>query len=103
MTLAQIQAIKVPGRTCIPAGTYKVGAYFSPKHQRQVPLLENVPDFEYVEIHAGNYPSDTNGCLLLGDTVDADFVGESQIAVNRFYDQFFAALNSGADISITYK
>ena len=103
MTMAQIQAIKVPGRTCIPAGTYKVGSYFSPKHQQQVPLLQNVPDFEYIEIHVGNYPADTDGCLLLGDTVGDDFVGESQVAVTRFYNQFFAAINSGAAVSITYE
>jgi hypothetical protein len=103
MTAEQIAAIKIPDKTCIPTGTYNVTSYFSPKNNRNVPLLNNVPGFEYVEIHQGNYPKDTDGCLLLGSTEDVDFVGNSDETVNQFYDLFFAALQNGEDVSITYQ
>ena len=103
MTLDQIAAIKVQNQTCIPTGTYSVTSYFSPKHNANVPLLENVPGFAFVEIHAGNYPRDTDACLLLGSAEDVDFVGNSVATINQFYPLFFAALNNGEAISITYQ
>jgi hypothetical protein len=104
MTLQQIAAIKVQNKTCIPTGTYKITSYISPKHNNtRVPLLENVPGFAYVEIHVGNYPKDTDACLLLGSTEAVDFVGNSGVTVQKFYQLFFAALDNGEEISITYQ
>lgn len=58
---------------CIPAGIYNCIPYFSPKRQEDCWLLENVPGFTYIEIHAGNYgrqvgqnKPDTEGCLMYG-------------------------------------
>lgn len=104
MTLEQIASIKVQNQTCIPTGTYSVTSYISPKHNNtRVPLLENVPGFGYVEIHAGNYPKDTDACLLLGNTEGVDYVGNSVVTINQFYSLFFDALDSGEAISITYQ
>jgi len=103
MTLAQIAAIKVMDETCIPTGTYNVTSYDSPKQGRTVPLLEDVPGFADIEIHVGNYPRDTDGCLLLGATQDVDFVGNSAVTVQAFYDQFFAALENNEVVTITYQ
>lgn len=103
MTLQQIAAIKVQNQTCIPTGTYQVTSYNSPKNKREVPLLEDVPGFAFVEIHVGNYPRDTDACLLLGSTESADFIGNSRDTIQKFYDLFFPALNNGEAISITYQ
>ena len=103
MTPDQIAAIKIQNQTCIPTGTYSVTKYFSPKHNAEVPLLQDVPGFAFVEIHAGNYPRDTDACLLLGSTEDADFVGNSVATIAEFYPQFFAALANEEPITITYQ
>jgi len=51
----------------IPLGTYNfVIAPPSEEHRYDHPLLEDIADFEAVEIHIGNFPSDTRGCILLG-------------------------------------
>lgn len=103
MTLAEIAAIKVPDHTCIPIGTYGVVAYFSPKRGYKVPLLVNVPGFSAVEIHIGNYPADTDACLLLGSTKDVDFIGNSRHTVDSFYQLVFGAMDNGETVTITYQ
>ena len=57
---------KVAGKTAIPEGTYKVKVAWSPKRKRNVPWLQNVPHFSGIQIHPGNYPNDTRGCILVG-------------------------------------
>lgn len=57
---------KVYGETCIPEGVYKVTLVESPKRGYIVPLLHDVRDFTAIEIHIGNYPKDTLGCILVG-------------------------------------
>jgi len=103
MPLSQIQAIKVADKTCVPTGRYQVTKYFSPKHNALVPCMVGIPGFAYVEIHAGNFPQDTDACLLLGTTTGIDEVLSSQIAIDAFYPKFFAALEAGEEVWITYQ
>lgn len=71
----------------VPEGRYKVVIAFSPKHQRDVPLLVDVPDFEGVEMHIGNFPRDTEACLLPGTLFRDDQVVNSTIAFNHLFPQ----------------
>ena len=75
MPLAQIERIKVKGKTAIPKGTYiiqlRVSAKFKDRvwakpFEGKVPYLLNVPGYSGVCIHPGNTPEDTDGCLLVG-------------------------------------
>jgi len=64
----------------IPAGLYQVAWHKSPKFNRVVPVLynEQVPKDRYIEIHAGNYPKHTEGCILVGKWANDEGVFESK-------------------------
>lgn len=51
---------------CIPVGTYDLILQPSQRFHMTTPHLLGVPGFTEVEIHPGNYPSDTHACLLPG-------------------------------------
>lgn len=55
----------------ILAGTYRyhVRPAHETRHGYDVVELENVPGRDHVQIHIGNYPRDTDGCILLGLSV----------------------------------
>lgn len=91
---------KVYGKTCIPRGTYEVIVDFSNRFQVRMPLLLNVPQFTGVRIHPGNTDKDTEGCVLVGETRGADFVGDSRIAYNALFANIEAAILSGEKIEI---
>ena len=82
---------KIKGETAIPAGTYEIAITFSNKLKKYLPLLMNVPNFEGVRIHPGNCPEDTEGCILLGQTKDDDFVGHSVAAFEKLFINIQAA------------
>lgn len=108
---------KIPSRTRIPCGIYDVGLRSrGGKHQqyskrfpdshRGMLQIKNVPGFEYILIHIGNYYKDTDGCLLVGESVNRHgsenyMVGASRLAYVSFYESvIFAAENNSLQIEI---
>lgn len=87
----KVRPVKIKGKTAIPAGRYEVIINFSQRFQRQLPLLLKVPDFEGVRIHPGNTAANTEGCLLVGETKEENFVGHSRAAFNRLFEKMKVA------------
>lgn len=69
--------------SCITQGLYNCIPHDSPKHPHTWQLL-NVPNRTEILIHNGNYLKDTEGCILVGFTIDDDkpMVGRSVDALN---------------------
>ena len=94
---------KVFGKTAIPYGTYDVVVTYSNRMGRDLPLLVDVPNFEGVRIHPGNFPADTEGCLLVGDSQGQDAVLSSRHAFEGVFGKIRNALEHGEKVSIIYQ
>lgn len=66
--------------SCIPEGEYNAAWHLSPKFGWTYKIF-NVPGRSEILFHAGNYPSNTLGCILLGKSSTADRVWGSKPAV----------------------
>jgi len=90
---------KVPGKTAIPAGEYKVTVDFSNRFQRNMLHVLNVPGFQGIRIHAGNTSADTEGCILVGNTKSgANSIGNSRDALKELQPIVEAAISAGEDV-----
>lgn len=94
---------KVPGRTAIPAGTYRVVIGPSPRYaMRPYMRVQDVPYFQGILIHSGNTDVDTMGCVLVGQVVDGpDRIHGGSIALPRLFGKVQAALTRGEDVLLT--
>ncbi|AUR97709.1 hypothetical protein NVP1244A_007 [Vibrio phage 1.244.A._10N.261.54.C3] len=108
---------KIDGKTRIPRGRYpikfrevlsgktkqyrnkaKYSSFFTWHLE-----LQDVPNYEYVYIHAGNTPEHTLGCILVGYTQEWDkaFVGRSGDCFSAIYKRVQQALVDGDEVWIT--
>ena len=49
----------------IPDGTYPVSVTFSPRFQKNLPLIDKVPKRSGIRIHTGTRPEHSQGCVLV--------------------------------------
>ena len=85
--------VKIKGETAIPKGTYRVIINESNRFKRLLPLLIDVPNFEGVRIHSGNSNHDTEGCILVGQTRNKNYIGQSRKAFDKLFKKMQAAKN----------
>ena len=95
------KARKIPGKTAIPEGSYPVLITKSPRFKQWLPLLQGVPGFEGIRIHAGNYPDDTQGCILVGENKYKGMVVNSRIWLHRLIDRIAEARGRDEAVWIT--
>lgn len=89
---------KIPGKTAIPAGAYKVEARHSPRFGPQTLTLLDVPGYEFIRIHAGNTDEDTEGCLLVGVRAGKNTITLSRATLLRVKDLILPALRAGRTV-----
>jgi hypothetical protein len=110
MQIEYIKRHKIAGSTAVPTGTYAVTlAVVSPKYMYRkgydfcngkVPRLLNVKGFEGILIHTGNYPKDTQGCILVGKNTVKGAVMESTETFKKLYEKLRMTVDSGEEINI---
>ena len=73
-----------PNISCIPKGTYRLTKRTSEKHGNHF-MINDVNNRSYILIHSGNYSSQIQGCMLVGD--DLSFINnDSYIDVSNSKD-----------------
>jgi hypothetical protein len=75
----------------VAAGVYTCQRYYSPKHRYDLFLVKNVPPFQgafvtYIELHIGNYNTDSDGCILLGLAKGTGMIEDSRDAFWEFME-----------------
>lgn len=99
---------KIAGETCIPRGRYPVVITYSNRFKRDLPLLKDVPLFEGIRLHAGNFTGDTEGCPLVGSSHTTQANGapmllNSRATFAKLFDVLEAAYERGDAIWITVR
>ena len=110
MPLSKIAEMKIPGKTAIPRGIYSVSLDIqSPrfKNYKQysfcdgyVPRILDIPGFDGILIHIGNYAKDTDGCILIGTNSSKGMVSNSTATFKKFYQELQIAANNDEQITI---
>lgn len=111
--------VKVAGETRIPAGFYELKIWNNGQNANQwvidhrakygdwfhFPIeVTNVPGFQGILIHVGYSEKDTDGCILLDDTIGNNTIdtgtigGRSLDAVKRFYLKAYPELEAGRKV-----
>lgn len=82
-----------PNVSCVPCGVYAWDLLPSPRFGRDLIELSDVPGRSEILIHPGNYPRDTQGCILLGLGLDEKLpaVWQSRKAVSKLHDALAGA------------
>jgi hypothetical protein len=90
LAVFQCRTLELPWRdnkrniSCIPAGYYPMVWEYSPKYDRFLWELKDVPSRSEVKIHPANYVEQLNGCIALGQKVqDINGDGKKDITNSR--------------------
>jgi hypothetical protein len=89
------------GAMAIPTGEYSVGVYDSPHAGHPLPILQDVPGRSFVEIHCGNYPEDSKGCILVGMRRVQNTIEQSKLAFNQLFPLIQAAIGRKEPVTLT--
>lgn len=97
----------------IPTGIYSIELTDSldltcdcgPNHSLShlLPLLDGVPNRTNIRIHAGNWPRDSMGCVLVGlqTSPDGNMILQSRTALDSIVPLIQAAVVRGEPVKIT--
>ena len=91
---------KVPGKTAIPYGTYKIFYGWSPRFGRNLPRLLNVTAFDGILIHTGNTAEDSAGCILVGRNTEVGRLTQSRLYSDELNKRIDIAQRRGEPITI---
>ncbi len=100
----------LPG-SAIPEGTYPVVLAPSPKfmastddwvlrYAQLIPHIYQIPDRTNILVHWGNTASDTEGCILVGQSLGTNYIGNSRLAFEHLWDRIEGPARSN-DCTIT--
>lgn len=85
---------------CIDTGKYVAVYEYSPKFKQHLIELKNVPNHTEIKIHAGNFRSNTRGCILVGLRSVVGCILDSKIAVEMLNTMAKNAKNSNVKIEV---
>lgn len=85
----------------IPAGTYDLELYDSPKHGKDTIQLKDVPGRTNIQMHIANWARELLGCIALGTAIGNDMILHSGDACKKWFPPIVKALKAGERVTIT--
>lgn len=64
--IGQHRGERIPGKTAIPEGTYRIELRESKTYKRRMPQLLGVPEFKSIVLRTGKTPEQSRGDILVG-------------------------------------
>ena len=92
---------KYVNHPCIDKGTYRIGYQYSNKFGRNMPFLLSVNGRVGIMIHTGNYPKDTQGCILVGRNLQKGSVSNSKKTFDNVNSIIQGVVNLTGSATIT--
>ena len=92
---------KYVNHPCIDKGTYRIGYQYSNKFGRNMPFLLSVNGRVGIMIHTGNYPQDTQGCILVGRNLQKGSVSNSKKTFDNVNSIIQGVVNLTGSATIT--
>ena len=93
---------KIRGQTAIPLGLYRVTIDFSQRFQRPMLHVLDVCGFDGIRVHAGNGTCDTEGCILVGQDINAACeLVHSRWALDALVPQVQRAFDRGEAVTLS--
>ena len=107
-----IRSKKIPNRTAVPTGRYKVlmnnvSPKFSQKQfykqvcKGKLPRLEDVKGYEGILIHCGTTHQHSAGCILVGNNTIKGKLTNSEETFKKLYSMMKDAYDKGDEVYIT--
>lgn len=87
----------------IPTGRYRIGVHDSPHFKRSMPELLDVPGRSAILIHWGNYPENSDGCILVGESQDhaTGDIGNTRAMFEELWRKILPGLENGVWITVS--
>ncbi len=111
------QKVKVPGKTRIPAGAYPIKfreeeSELTITYRKRYPewfsyhlQIQHVTGFQYIYIHNGGDHTNTEGCILVSDSLNTakgdTFLSNSKETFKRLYGFLETQIKEGKKITLT--
>ena len=95
--------MKVKTRTAIPRGTYPLTVSMSAHFGKELPEVQNVPQFSGVRCHGGNRAEDTEGCILVGKVLTKTGIANCADTVRRMISMINATEAAGGKCCLEVK
>ena len=113
MSLSEIKAKKIYGKTAIPTGRYELQMTYSAKfanrawarkHGGKVLQIMNVKGYQGVRIHPFNSAEDSLGCIAVGRNLEKGKVLQSTLYYTKLLEEHvLPAMRKGEKVFITIK
>ncbi len=92
--LASVSKAEQKQPCCIPEGWYRVEVTHSPRFERPMPLLQMVPGFSGIRIHAGLSVRNTTGCICVGYRDTEERLTKLLTKIQNRHEEIYIAIHT---------